>query len=129
MSESRSRSSRLASYLLDFGVENFQKLGQDVVQLVDENVLGRILGKVDQRRSTMGLDTRVHVVVKDHQQAWNDLGVVLLLKGRRKVSCHLTNAVASRVSDSRVRVLEESDDSVDHLVKIGLHLLVSTLSS
>ena len=114
---------------MDFLVQNVQKLGQDVIQLTDEDGLWRILGKVDQGGTTVGLNTRIHVVVKDHEQAWNDLGVVLLLERGRKVSGHLANAVAGRISDSWMRVLEESDDAVDHLVQIGFHLLVSTLGS
>ncbi len=57
------------------------------------------------------------------------LAVKLLLKCRREVSGHLSYTVACRVSNSRMRVLKETDNSVDHLVQIGLHLLVCALGS
>lgn len=90
------------AYLVDFFDEHFEQFVEYTVQIVHKDILGRVLGKVNQCSAAVCLNAWILIIVKDHKQTGYDLWMILFLERRRKVGRHLTNTVARSVSHSRM---------------------------
>ena len=65
---------------MELGGENLLQPVHEVGEVGEEDVLGAVLGEVDQSCSRVSLDPGVGGVLHQHQQSRDHLGVELLLE-------------------------------------------------
>lgn len=103
------------TYFLILAIEDLLELLDDVREMLDEQPRRTILSEVHERCTAVRLRARIVVIVEDGEQTGNDFVVELLLKRSLKIGRHLTQRIASSVSNARM--LNERREGPDNAEK------------